>query len=268
MGGLNPWVAPALIAAALVLGTAIYAAVRWRRAPAAFRAIVGVASIWLLAGLLFGVSVFHFAFERTGADASKAEPEASPAPVARHEPTPIDRQLVCSTTRSIETAIYVASRDRVTTYALGSNGNVTPLTIISGSASGLTDASAITVDARGNIYVANSGYGTKTSINVYPPGSNGEVIPTRTIAGPATDLHEPTGIVVADDGTIYVTNGGFLVGDYVSSDGGVAVYSPGSNGNVGPRARIVGREYVRSFPHYWIYRPRDLRSIGVAACMC
>ncbi len=240
MGGLNPWAAPALVAAALLLGSVIYIAVRWSRAPAAFRAIAGVASIWLIAGFLFGASVFHFAFVRTSADASKAEPEASPTPTP-HAESPTSVPVVIHPTRSTQTAIYVASRDRVTTYTLGSNGNVAPLTNISGPATGLSQASAIAVDARGNIYVVNQGYGAKVRVNIYAPGSNGDVIPTRTISGPAAELHEPSGIALGEDGRIYITNSLWIGGDtYMPGDGDVAIYPPGSNGNVPPIARIVG----------------------------
>lgn len=258
MEEINPWAAPALVAAALLLGSVIYIAVRWRRAPAAFRAIAGVASIWLIAGFLFGASVFHFAFVRPAADASKAELEASPTP-APHAESPTSVPVVIHPTRSTQTAIYVASRDRVTTYALGSNGNVAPLTNISGPATGLSQASAIAVDAQGNIYVVNQGYGAKVRINIYAPGSNGDVIPTRTISGPAAELHEPSGIALGEDGRIYITNSFWIGGDtYMPADGDVAIYPPGSNGNVPPMASIVGRRYVQSFPHYWIYRPAGL----------
>lgn len=131
MGGFNPWAAPALIAAALVLGSATYIVVRWRRAPAALRAIAGVAIVCLVAGFLLGVWAFHYGPNRAGATGSRAEPEVSPTLVP-HAESSTSVPVVIHPTRSTQTAIYVASRDRVTTYALGGNGNVAPLTIISG----------------------------------------------------------------------------------------------------------------------------------------
>jgi len=59
VGELSLWTAPALIAALLVLGVAIYLLVRWRRAPTAFRAMVTVAGICFVAGLLAGLWSFH-----------------------------------------------------------------------------------------------------------------------------------------------------------------------------------------------------------------
>jgi hypothetical protein len=182
---------------------------------------------------------------------------ASPPPLISSEPKATEAGVTARSTRPVEKAIFVANREIVTAYSVGSNGNVIPLAIISGPATSLSEPSGITVDDHGYIYVVNhSGFGAKTSINVYPPGANGEVSPTRTIAGPATDLHEPTGIALDTAGNIYVTNG-LEIGSsiYLPGDGDVAVYPAGSNGNVEPIARIIGRDYVNNAPHYWIYRP-------------
>lgn len=63
MGEFNPWIVP-VIAAALVLGSAIYVQVRWRRAPVALRAIGSVGGICFVAGFLVGVWAFHIADNR------------------------------------------------------------------------------------------------------------------------------------------------------------------------------------------------------------
>jgi hypothetical protein len=57
---LSTWTAPILVAAALVLSVALYISVRWRRAPTAFRGMISVAGVCLLAGFLAGVWAFHF----------------------------------------------------------------------------------------------------------------------------------------------------------------------------------------------------------------
>jgi hypothetical protein len=59
MERLNLWNAPVLIAAVLVLISATYINVRWRRAPAAFRAIQMVAAAAFVAGVLTGIWVFY-----------------------------------------------------------------------------------------------------------------------------------------------------------------------------------------------------------------
>jgi len=98
----------------------------------------------------------------------------------------------------------------VTVYAAGSKGDVAPKAIISGSNTGLATPRGIAIDSKGNIYVANASDGVVTeepeeddgshsaraTITVYPPGSNGNVKPVATIAGPLTSLAHPEGIAI------------------------------------------------------------------------
>jgi hypothetical protein len=58
---VNPWNIAAVTAAALVLVVAIYVVAKWRRAPAAFRAIGAVAGICFVAGFLVGIWGLHLA---------------------------------------------------------------------------------------------------------------------------------------------------------------------------------------------------------------
>jgi sugar lactone lactonase YvrE len=141
--------------------------------------------------------------------------------------------------------IYVANPgslgggpDSITVYATGSSGNVTPTATITGSATGLANPTAITLDASGNIYVANSGsqIGGVDSITVYPAGSNGNAPPSATISGVSTGLAVPWGIAVGSNGNMYVANDGITIG--VSDS--VTVYAAGSNGNAAPSATITG----------------------------
>jgi len=74
---MNIWTALILIAAALVLGVAIYVAVWWRRAPAAFRAIGVVAAVCLVAGFLTGVWGFHLAVSRFASSRAPSPSRAS-----------------------------------------------------------------------------------------------------------------------------------------------------------------------------------------------
>jgi hypothetical protein len=60
MGEPGLWTVAALVAAALVLGSAIYIGVRWNRAPAALHALISVAGVCFVAGLLGGLSIFDF----------------------------------------------------------------------------------------------------------------------------------------------------------------------------------------------------------------
>lgn len=101
--------------------------------------------------------------------------------------------------------IYVANHNpfmnqlfSVTVYPAGSNGNVSPSSMISGDMTGLMFPTGIALDANGNIYVANDGSpsGGTDSISVYPAGSDGNVTPSATITGPTTALSAPFGLAI------------------------------------------------------------------------
>jgi hemin uptake protein HemP len=93
-------------------------------------------------------------------------------------------------------------------YAAGSNGDVKPIATISGAATGLVAPFGITLDSNGNIYVLNVnalGYGCpaacdQNSILVFAAGSDGNVAPMATIAGPSAGLTLPRGIAIGPVG--------------------------------------------------------------------
>jgi hypothetical protein len=75
MEKFNPWTAPLPAAAVLVVGVAVYLGVRWRRAPAALRAMVNIASVCFIAGFLVGAWALHVAGSRVPSNAA-ASPSA------------------------------------------------------------------------------------------------------------------------------------------------------------------------------------------------
>jgi len=88
-------------------------------------------------------------------------------------------------------------------YPSGSNGDPTPIAVITGPKTGLAGPRGIAVDSMGYIYVVNDGnlYGyrgssTMPSVTVYPAGANGDVAPIVTISGPLTGLDNPKGIAL------------------------------------------------------------------------
>lgn len=119
----------------------------------------------------------------------------------------------------------------VTAYPIRSNGDVSPISAVTGLAS----PSGVTHDAAGNIYVTNQ---CSASITIYAPASSGNAAPLSTIIGPRTRL-APAGIAVDSKGNIYVANG---------ATNSVTVYRPGSTGNVAPSATISGSNTKLSFP--------------------
>lgn len=72
------------------------------------------------------------------------------------------------------------------------------------------------------VYVANS---SGNSVIAFLESANGNVMPLRTLAGSATQIHAPAAVSVAADGRIYVAN----------ATNTIAVFAPGASGNVAPR---------------------------------
>ena len=149
--------------------------------------------------------------------------------------------------------IYVANagkegggRDTITKYSAGSSGDAAPVAEIKGANTKLFSPSGLTVDSRGNIYVANPGsilYEAHKSpivqavdcITVYSPGSTGNIAPVRTISGALTKLSSPSGIAVDSSGNVYVSSG--VEG---SHGAGILIFAPGCNGNIAPTMSIDG----------------------------
>jgi hypothetical protein len=89
--------------------------------------------------------------------------------------------------------IWVTTGSDLLMFAAGSSGNVSPSIDITGPNTGLS-ATGVAVDSLGNAYAANGN--TPASVTVYPPGSNGNALPTQGIVGRKTKLTEPVAIVV------------------------------------------------------------------------
>src|SRR6266516_178964 len=133
--------------------------------------------------------------------------------------------------------LYVANTgaNSITVFAAVATGDAIPAAIIAGSDTRLDSPVAVTLDAAGNIYVANFDIAVP-SITVYAPGANGDVAPTAAIAGDNTGLSSPSGLALDASGRIYVTNQGDLFGENAS----VEIFSSGASGNATPLARIAG----------------------------
>jgi hypothetical protein len=115
-------------------------------------------------------------------------------------------------------------------------------TITSSGSIGLCYVGGIAIDGAGNTYVVDTNYsGNDVSsypgyVLVFAAGANGNVLPTRVIAGPRTRLTAPYGIAVNSRGVIYVTN-------YADSSPNpeILIFAAGANGNIKPIRTIRGR---------------------------
>ena len=125
----------------------------------------------------------------------------------------------------------------ITIYSAGSNGNASPVAIIAGSRTQLQYSAygAIALDSHRNLYVAGYENTVGDTINIFSPGSRGNVSPRDTVVGTNTDLSGATGFAFDADENLYVSNqfGGPNFG------GGITVYRASASGNVAPMSTIT-----------------------------
>jgi hypothetical protein len=83
-------------------------------------------------------------------------------------------------------------------------------------------------DPQGTIYVAD---GEASAIDVFAPGSTGNVAPERVISGADTGINAPTDVKVDAAGDVYASN---FSGDSITE------YAPGASGDATPICTIAG----------------------------
>ena len=147
---------------------------------------------------------------------------------------------VSVTGRVVGKPLYVANTgaNSITVFAAGATGDAVPTAVIAGSDTRLDSPVAVTLDASGNIYVANFDI-TVPSITVYAPGASGNAVPKAVITGSATGLCDPFALAVDAAGTLYVAN---------HCANSITVYAPGADGDIAPAAAIVGDNTGLSSP--------------------
>jgi sugar lactone lactonase YvrE len=118
-------------------------------------------------------------------------------------------------------------------FAAGATGNATPVQVISGAATTLSQPSGLTIDAAGNIWVADQA--TQT-LDVFASTANGNVAPLRTVSNPAP-FGGLNGIAADSAGFVYATESG-AVGP--AFDGKIDVYPDTASGTVAPTRVITG----------------------------
>lgn len=147
------------------------------------------------------------------------------------------------------------SSPSVAVYPAGSDGNAKASAVISGPKTQLGSPSAVAVDESGQIYVTDEGPAKCVkgccstngpgSVNVYAPGSKGDVMPIATIKGKSTGISLPYGITVDSNGNIYVLNNGTGIfdgcfGEIDTAAAPIEIFAAGSHGDIAPTAAISG----------------------------
>ena len=159
------------------------------------------------------------------------------APITSYTITAID---LTKASRGGQTAVVTTSPAVITGLT---NGDTYTLTITATNAAGTGPRSVRSNTfipsvqaATAYVFVANL-FGN--SVTEYAQGDNGDATPLATIAGPATGLSQPDGVVVSRSGALFVTN---------SANNSVTEYAPGATGNATPIATIAGAGTGLSVP--------------------
>ncbi|MEW6252218.1 MAG: PKD domain-containing protein [Planctomycetota bacterium] len=157
--------------------------------------------------------------------------------------TPAD--IVVDSAGALYATNHTANSITVYNNAADANGNFPPNRNVSGPATGLSLPASLAIGAGDVLFVAN--FAAPFSITIYIGVStaafNGNVAPTRTIAGAATLLNQPTGINLDAAGNLYVANRGGT---------NVLVFANAANlnGNVAPTRIITSAAFNQPFDVY------------------
>lgn len=131
---------------------------------------------------------------------------------------------------------------QVAVFGSDQQGNVAPIARIAGSNAALHSPEGVALDAKGNLYVANScqGFSPCTSgVNVYKRGASGNVKPTRVIGGNSTTIAQAFGVALDASGNLYVSD---------AASNAIDVFAANASGNVQPIRRIVGSKTSLHMP--------------------
>jgi hypothetical protein len=137
--------------------------------------------------------------------------------------------------------VYISDFSAISVFASNSN---TLVRRISGPETGLSLANgSMAIDASGRLYVANQAAGpcgSRGSITIYAANASGNAAPIASLSGDKTGIGGPLDVALDAAGNIYVNS-------YIGAgniEPGILVFSPGSQGNVPPIARITATSRV------------------------
>jgi sugar lactone lactonase YvrE len=119
----------------------------------------------------------------------------------------------------------------VAVFAPGADGDVEPVRVLAGPATGLRRPVALALDRRGELYVTNEPDRLDDTVRVFTAESAGEVEPCRVIAGARTGLQRPIALAVDRKSRLYVADAG---GPGSLRRDAVYVYDAGAGGDTAP----------------------------------
>ena len=124
-------------------------------------------------------------------------------------------------------------RGYVLIFPPNASGNTPPKGTIVGGKTNLNDPIGLAFDGTGNLYVASQGH--RRGISVFAAGSDGNVAPTATIEGTATQLAQTQQAV--PDASLKIHALSFGAGE--DGDAVVLTFAAGANGDVAPTQAIT-----------------------------
>jgi hypothetical protein len=150
---------------------------------------------------------------------------------------PFTSQVVVDSTGQIyvETGDAAMGNSAILVYSTDADGTTTPVRTIEGSLTGLDGSGFMAVDGAGNIYISND-TNTPGEIRVFAPTANGNVAPTRVIAGANTLLTTwVLGLDVDSIGDVYA-----VVWLPATNSTEIVEFAAGASGNVAPIMTLDG----------------------------
>lgn len=127
--------------------------------------------------------------------------------------------------------IYVlnARANSVEVFSSVRGGNISPIRVISGSRTQISDPVELAVDPKGTVFVLTR---RPASIVEFSPGASGNVVPQTVLTGPHTGLLEPVGLALGYGDAVFLA-------DKMS---GVEIFRSGASGDASPTT-TYGRQY-------------------------
>ncbi len=167
---------------------------------------------------------------------------------------PLDDEILV--TNNLASAILVFPGD--------ANGDVAPIRVIQGPRTRLVGPSALSFDADNKEIIVTEPSGRR--VLVFPWDADGDVPPLRVIYGPKTELSFPVGAAVdpVRDLLVVASTSYSPSGDQMDSEAGLFIFNRTDNGNVAPRARIVGPKtgIKEKSWHVWVHGGKIFATIA------